>query len=51
VGRKQNNWPDSRRVAGLAEKTVGHHVQRIYDKVGVSTRAEAALYAVQNELL
>lgn len=35
----------------IAEKTVGHHVQHIYNKIGVSTRAAAALYAVQNELL
>jgi HD-GYP domain-containing protein (c-di-GMP phosphodiesterase class II) len=35
----------------IAEKTVGHHVQHIYNKIGVSTRAAATLYAVQNELL
>lgn len=35
----------------ISPKTVGHHVQHIYGKIGVSTRAAAALYAVQNELL
>jgi HD-GYP domain-containing protein (c-di-GMP phosphodiesterase class II) len=35
----------------ITEKTVSHHVQHIYNKIGVSTRAAAALYAVQNELL
>ncbi|HKZ70953.1 MAG TPA: LuxR C-terminal-related transcriptional regulator [Anaerolineales bacterium] len=35
----------------IAEKTVDHHVQHIYNKIGVSTRAAAALYAMQNDLL
>lgn len=35
----------------ISEKTVGHHVQHIYDKLGVSTRAAATLYAVENQLL
>lgn len=35
----------------IAEKTVGHHVQHIYNKIGVSTRAAAALYAMQNDFL
>ena len=36
---------------GLSPKTVGHHVQSIYSKVGVSTRAAAALFAVEHDLL
>jgi DNA-binding CsgD family transcriptional regulator len=28
-----------------------NHLQGIYGKIGVSTRAAATLYAVQNELL
>ncbi len=36
---------------GITPKTVGHHVQHIYDKVGVSTRAAAAVFAVENRLL
>jgi DNA-binding NarL/FixJ family response regulator len=35
----------------LAEKTVGNHVQHVYEKIGVSTRAAATLFAVQNELV
>jgi HD-GYP domain-containing protein (c-di-GMP phosphodiesterase class II)/DNA-binding CsgD family transcriptional regulator len=35
----------------IAEKTVGHHIQHIYNKVGVSTRAAAALFALQHDLL
>ena len=36
---------------GITPKTVGHHVQHIYDKIGVSTRAAAAIFAVENRLL
>ena len=36
---------------GISPKTVGHHVQSIYSKVGVSTRAAAALFAVEHDLL
>jgi putative nucleotidyltransferase with HDIG domain len=36
---------------GITPKTVGHHVQHIYDKIGVSTRAAAALFAVDHRLL
>ena len=35
----------------IAEKTVGHHVQHIYDKIGRSTRAGAALFAMENDLI
>jgi DNA-binding CsgD family transcriptional regulator len=36
---------------GITPKTVGHHVQHIYEKIGVSTRAAAAVFAVENRLL
>jgi putative nucleotidyltransferase with HDIG domain len=36
---------------GITPKTAGHHVQHIYDKIGVSTRAAAAVFAVENGLL
>jgi HD-GYP domain-containing protein (c-di-GMP phosphodiesterase class II) len=36
---------------GLSPKTVGHHVQHVYSKIGVSTRAGAAVFAMQNDLL
>lgn len=35
----------------ISPKTVGHHLQHIYAKIGVSTRAGATLYAVENGLL
>jgi DNA-binding NarL/FixJ family response regulator len=35
----------------LSEKTVGHHIERLYNKIGVSTRAAATLHAMQNQLL
>jgi DNA-binding NarL/FixJ family response regulator len=38
-------------VLSISGKTVGHHVQHIYDKIGVSTRAGATLFAMQNDLL
>ena len=36
---------------GISPKTVGRHVEHIYAKAGVSSRAAAALFAVQNGLL
>lgn len=35
----------------LSDRTVGHHVQHIYAKVGVSTRAALTLFAMQHDLL
>lgn len=35
----------------LSPDTVKHHVQHIYDKIGVSTRAGATLFAMENSLL
>ena len=39
------------RMLVIAEKTVSHHVQHIYDKIGVSTRAAATLFAAQHDLV
>jgi len=36
---------------GISAKTVGHHVEHIYAKAGVNTRAGATLYAMENGLL
>jgi DNA-binding NarL/FixJ family response regulator len=36
---------------GLREQTVKNHLQRIFDKVGVSSRLELASYAVHHKLL
>ena len=33
----------------ISPKTADHHIQHIYSKIGVSTRAAAALWAMQNE--
>ena len=36
---------------GIAPKTAGNHLERIYTKIGVSSRAEAAMFAMQHGLL
>jgi len=36
---------------GIAVRTANHHVENIYAKINVTTRAAAALFAVRNELL
>ena len=35
----------------VSTSTVHHHIQHIYDKIGVSTRAAATLFALQHDLL
>jgi HD-GYP domain-containing protein (c-di-GMP phosphodiesterase class II) len=35
----------------ISPKTVGRHIENIYAKIGVSTRAAATLFAVQHDLL
>ena len=35
---------------GIAPKTAGNHIERIYTKIGVSSRAEAAMFAMQHGL-
>jgi response regulator RpfG family c-di-GMP phosphodiesterase len=35
----------------ISAKTVDRHIQNIYDKIGVSTRAGATLFAMENNLL
>jgi HD-GYP domain-containing protein (c-di-GMP phosphodiesterase class II) len=35
----------------LSPSTVDHHVRHVYEKVGVTTRAGATLFAVENDLL
>lgn len=35
----------------ISPKTVGRHVENIYTKTGVSTRAGAAVYAMEQRLL
>jgi DNA-binding NarL/FixJ family response regulator len=35
----------------ISRRTAEHHAQHIYAKIGVSTRAAAALFAVQHDLV
>jgi len=35
----------------ISEKTVDSHIQHIYNKIGVSTRAGATMFAMENNLL
>jgi DNA-binding NarL/FixJ family response regulator len=39
------------RELGITAKTVAHHVQHVYDKIGVRSRAGAALFAVEHRLV
>jgi len=36
---------------GISVKTAGHHVQHVFEKAGVTTRAAAAMYAMQYALV
>ena len=36
---------------GISAKTVGHHVQHVYEKVGVRSRAAATLWAFEHDLV
>ena len=38
------------RALGVTPKTADHYVQQVYAKIGVSTRAAAAVYAMQHGL-
>jgi len=38
-------------VLVISPKTVGHHVQHMYDKLGISTRVGATLFALQHGLV
>jgi DNA-binding NarL/FixJ family response regulator len=35
----------------ISVKTVGHHVQHVYEKAGVRSRAAATLWAFENDLV
>lgn len=50
VARGKTN-PEIGVLLGISAKTVQHHVAHIYDKVGVSSRAGAALFAMEKGLL
>ena len=36
---------------GISVKTVGHHVQHLYSKAGVRTRAAATVWAFEHDLV
>lgn len=46
-----SSYRDVASVLVISPRTAAHHVQHIYNKIGVSTRAAAALYAMQHRLL
>jgi HD-GYP domain-containing protein (c-di-GMP phosphodiesterase class II) len=50
VARGLSNKEIARRLV-ISPRTVSHHLEHIYAKLGVSTRAGAALYAVRHGLL
>lgn len=50
VARGLPNKQIARRL-GIAPKTVGNHVEHIYTKIGVSSRAAAGLFATEHGLL
>ncbi|MGH2653270.1 MAG: response regulator transcription factor, partial [Actinomycetota bacterium] len=50
VARGLANKEIARRLS-ISPRTAEHHVQHIYTKIGTSTRASAALFAVENGLL
>jgi DNA-binding NarL/FixJ family response regulator len=39
------------RALNITPKTAGTHIERIYTKIGASTRSTATLFAVQHGLL
>jgi HD-GYP domain-containing protein (c-di-GMP phosphodiesterase class II) len=43
--------PEIGRRLGVSRRTAEHHVQHIYTKLGVSSRAGAALFALEHDLL
>jgi DNA-binding NarL/FixJ family response regulator len=43
--------PEIGRRLIISRRTAEHHVQHIYAKLGVSTRAAATLFALENDLL
>jgi len=50
LARGRTNKQAARELA-ISPKTVGRHVESIYSKIGASTRAAAALFAVEHDLL
>ena len=45
------NTPQIARMLDISKKTVEHHLTHIYDKIGVTCRTAAVVYAVQHGLV
>jgi DNA-binding CsgD family transcriptional regulator len=50
VARGRSNRQIAQQLC-VTTKTAGNHIQHIYDKIGVSSRAAATLFATQHDLL
>jgi DNA-binding NarL/FixJ family response regulator len=50
VARGLSNPEIARRLV-ISRRTAEHHVQDVYARIGVSSRAAAALYALEHDLL
>ena len=50
VARGDTNKEVAQRL-GISARTVGHHLAHAYEKIGVSTRAAAALFAIEHGLV
>lgn len=46
-----HSTPEVAELLHVSRKTAAHHVEHIYDRIGVSTRAGAAVFAMENDLL
>jgi len=46
-----HNTPQIGRILGISKKTVEHHLTHIYNKIGVTCRTAAVVYAVQQGLV
>jgi DNA-binding CsgD family transcriptional regulator len=42
---------ETARLLSISERTVAHHIQHTYNKIGVSTRGAVVLYALQHDLV
>ena len=50
IARGRSNREVAERLF-ISTKTVGRHVENVYAKIGVSSRAAAALFAMEHRLL
>jgi DNA-binding NarL/FixJ family response regulator len=46
-----SSYRDVARELGISPKTVRHHIEHVYNKIGVTTRAEAAIFAMEHGLV